>query len=79
MFTLDQLDEINLLARFRLDSTHEGLKIHSSAPRTVIEAAGRLYKKGFVTQEDGGYLTNRGVHAAEHVHAILSLLSEKNQ
>ncbi len=76
MLTQDQLDEINLLTQFNLESIQEGLKIHSSAQRTVVAAAERLFKKGMISQSDGGYLTHRGIHAAEHAHAMLTILSE---
>jgi len=34
----------------------------------------RLYKKGLVTQEDGGYLTSLGQEAAEFAQGLLSIL-----
>lgn len=75
MFTKDQLDELNLLARFRLDSLQEGLKIHSSAAPEVVRAAQRLFDKGLITQPDGGYLTNSGINTAMHVQTLLSILT----
>lgn len=76
MFTQDQLDEVNLLTQFNLDSTQEGIKIHSTAPQAVIAATQRLFDKGMISQFDGGYLTHRGLHAAEHAQSMLSILSE---
>ena len=40
-----------------------------------IAATKRLYDKGLVTQEDGGYLTNLGHEAAEQAQTVLNLLN----
>lgn len=76
MFIQDHLDEINLLGQFNLDSTQEGVKVHSTAPSAMTSAAQRLFDKGMITLPDGGYLTHRGIHAAEHAQAMVSILSE---
>lgn len=68
------VEELSLLARFNLDSTQEGIKIHSNAEPEVISAAQRLFDKGLITQADGGYLTNLGLSAAEHAQALLQIL-----
>ena len=67
-------DEINILARYNLKTTQEGLKIHSSAEPTVIEAAQRLFDKDLITQADGGYLTPLGRKAAEHAQNLLLII-----
>jgi uncharacterized protein (TIGR02647 family) len=67
-------DEINILARYNLKTTQEGLKIHSSAESTVIEAAQRLFDKDLITQADGGYLTPLGRKAAEHAQNLLLII-----
>jgi uncharacterized protein (TIGR02647 family) len=72
--TQAQLDEINLLTRYNLNTLQEGLKIHSSAEASVIGAVKRLHHKGLVTQADGGYLTPLGITAAEHAQALLQIL-----
>lgn len=75
-FTSDHLAEMNLLSLFNLSSINEGIKVHShSASPEAIAAAGRLHKKGLITQKDGGYLTSLGSEAAEHAQRLLSVLS----
>lgn len=74
-FTQDILDELNILIRFKLTTTQEGLKVHKTAVPEVIAATSRLYHKGLITLDDGGYLTTLGHEAAEHAHALLDLLS----
>ena len=74
-FTQENLDEINMLIRYKLTTTQEGIKVHKTAAPATIEATRRLHKKGLVTLEDGGYLTALGHEAAEQAHAILGLLN----
>lgn len=74
-YTQDIVDELNILVRFNLTTTLEGIKVHKTAAPEVIAATVRLYNKGLVSQEDGGYLTNMGHEAAEHAHALLDLLN----
>lgn len=68
------IEELNLLSLFNLDSIQEGIKIHHEAGADKVEAAQRLFEKGIITQVDGGYLTNLGIEAAEHAHALINLL-----
>ncbi len=68
------VEELNILARYNLDSTQEGLKIHSSAEPSVIEATQRLFDKGLISQIDGGYLTSLGQKAAEYGQKLLQIL-----
>lgn len=75
-FTPDVLDELQVLTLFNLDTTQEGIKVHSSADPAVIEATQRLHAKGLITLADGGYLTELGVQVAEHVQALLTILCE---
>ena len=75
-FSEQQLEEIHCLALFDLNNTHEGLKIHQSANNNTIGAAKRLYKKGLITQDDGGYLTPLGQEAAEFMHGLRSILRD---
>ena len=65
-YTQSIVDELKILGHFNLDSTQEGVKIHSSAEPETIAAAQRLYDRGLTTQPDGGYLTSLGMTAAEH-------------
>lgn len=69
------VDELNVLALFDVSNGQEGLKVHSSASDESIEATNRLYDKGLITQKDGGYLTDLGLDAAEHVQSLLTILS----
>lgn len=75
LFNKDIVEEMNLLKQFPLESTQAGLKVHSDAAPEAIEAMKRLFTKGLVTQEDGGYLTNHGIETAEQVQSILRVLA----
>jgi len=74
-FTPDLIDEVNILAKYNLETTLEGIKVHKTAEESVIQATSRLYDKGLVTQQDGGYLTDLGREVAEHVQAALTILT----
>ncbi|MCK4842414.1 MAG: TIGR02647 family protein [Methylococcales bacterium] len=74
-FTDELVEEIKVLAHFNLESHQEGIKVHGSAKSEVIDATGRLFKKGLVSQEDGGYLTDLGIEAAEHAQSVLTILT----
>lgn len=76
-YTPDIIEELRLLARFNLDTSQEGIKVHSTAEAPVIEAAQRLHVKGLITQADGGYLTILGRTAAEHTQSVLQILDVK--
>ena len=67
-------NEINILSQFNLNTTLEGVKVHSSAGPEAIAAAQRLYEKGLTSQADGGYLTELGRNAAEHTQNLLLIL-----
>ena len=71
------IDEIEVLLRYNLDTTYEGIKIHHDASEALREAAKRLFEKGLITQDDGGYLTDLGHEAAEHTQAAISILLPK--
>lgn len=73
-FAAETTAELEFLARFDLGSLQSGIKVHHEAPTEVIAAAERLFAKGMITQTDGGYLTDRGVEAAEAVDRALRLL-----
>ena len=74
-YTQDIVDEINILVRYNLSTTQEGIKVHKTAAPEVIAATKRLYDKGLVTREYGGYLTSMGHEAAEQAKTVLSLLN----
>ncbi len=68
-------DEIQFLNQFDLQSMHQGIKVHSSASSSMQQACQRLHQKGLIDQADGGYLTHRGVVAAQHAKTLLQTLS----
>lgn len=75
---LDQeiLEEMNVLSCYDLDSLQKGIKVHSSANESKIAATNRLFEKGLVSQEDGGYLTDRGHTAVEHLQHLSGILNQ---
>ena len=76
LYKQDLVDELNLLVRYNLNTTLEGLKIHrSTAAPEIVAAAKRLHDKGLVTQDDGGYLTTMGHEAAEMAQVLFNLLN----
>ena len=74
-FNKDVIEEMNLLKQFPLESTQAGLKVHSDAAPEAIEAMKRLFTKGLVTQNDGGYLTAHGTEVSEQVQNVIRVLS----
>lgn len=66
--------EIRLLSQFNLASTQEGVKVHGNADPQLINAAQRLFAKGVITQQDGGYLTDLGIELTEHLQKALIIL-----
>jgi uncharacterized protein (TIGR02647 family) len=74
-FTEDNFAELNLLLLYKLTTTQEGIKVHKNADLATREAAKRMYDKGLVTLEDGGYLTTIGHEAAELAHTLFGLLN----
>ncbi|HIF50633.1 MAG TPA: TIGR02647 family protein [Thiotrichaceae bacterium] len=77
MYTNEKLEEIKLLDQFDLGSTSSGLKIHThEASEETIAAAARLFEKGLTNHVDGGYLTDRGIEAANHAQSLMRLLSD---
>ncbi len=74
-FTPDIVDELNILVRYNLNTTLEGIKVHKTAAPAIIAATLRLHEKGLISQKDGGYLTNLGREAAEQAQAVLDLLN----
>ena len=78
-FSQEQMAEMDILIHYNLDSTQQGIKVHSEANRNQIEAVQRLFDKGLVTQIDGGYLTDLGRKAAEHAQALILMLAPHHQ
>lgn len=75
-YTQEIVDELNVLVRYNLATTQEGIKVHAhTANPATIAATHRLFAKGLITQDDGGYLTHLGHEAAEQAQMLLSLLN----
>lgn len=75
-FSPEHLAELNLLALFDSQSQQAGIKVHShqAAPEAVA-AAERLFRKGLITQNDGGYLTSLGSETVEYTQKLMGILS----
>ena len=78
-YTQDQMAEIDILIRYNLQTTQQGIKVHSNANLEQVQAVQRLFDKGLVTAVDGGYLTDLGRKAAEHAQALLLILAPHQQ
>ncbi|MDP3875665.1 MAG: TIGR02647 family protein [Methylobacter sp.] len=74
-YTQNIVDELNILARYNLATTQEGIKVHKTATPETIAATHRLFEKGLISQDDGGYLTNLGIETAKQAQAVLDILS----
>ncbi|MDH5611888.1 MAG: TIGR02647 family protein [Gammaproteobacteria bacterium] len=74
-YSPEQIQELNVLIRYNLESTQQGIKVHGSASPDTIEAVKRLHEKGLITQVDGGYLTDLGRTAAEHAQTLVLMLA----
>jgi uncharacterized protein (TIGR02647 family) len=74
-YTPDLVEELNILVLYNLSTTQEGIKVHKTAAPEAIAATKRLYDKGLLTQEDGGYLTSMGHEAAEQAQTVLNLIN----
>jgi len=77
----DTLEEMQLLLKFvespKHPGTQSGIKVHSSASQSHKTAAQRLFNKGLISQKDGGYLTDRGIEAADHCQHLSALLTTR--
>ncbi|MCP1624028.1 TIGR02647 family protein [Pseudomonas nitroreducens] len=73
-FTKEMVEELDLLALYDLENSQAGLKVHHDASAQAVAAAGRLHAKGLIDKQDGGYLTNLGLDAAEHAQVLLGIL-----
>lgn len=74
-YSPEQMHELDVLIRYNLESTQQGIKVHRNANPEMIEAVKRLHQKGMITQVDGGYLTDMGRSAAEHAQTLLLMLA----
>ena len=78
-YSEEQIAEMDILIHYNLESSLQGIKVHSDANTVQIEAVQRLFDKGLVTQVDGGYLTDLGRTAAEHAQALILMLAPHHQ
>jgi len=78
-YSEEQIAEMDILIHYNLESSLQGIKVHSDANTLQIEAVQRLFDKGLVTQVDGGYLTDLGRTAAEHAQALILMLAPHHQ
>lgn len=76
-FVPELIAELEILALYNLNNHQEGLKVHRTATAEAQAAVARLYQKGLVSAEDGGYLSSLGLDAAEHAQALLMILEEE--
>ena len=77
-FSKEQIAEIDILVRYNLETTQQGIKVHSNAGKEHVDAVERLFEKGLVTHIDGGYLTDLGRSAAEHAQALILMLAPQS-
>ena len=77
-FSKEQIAEIDILVRYNLETTQQGIKVHSNAGEEHVDAVERLFEKGLVTHIDGGYLTDLGRSAAEHAQALILILAPQS-
>jgi len=74
-YTPDNLAELDVLMLFNPSTRLEGIKIHKTAKPSVISAASRLFERGLITNNDGGYLTELGSQAADHAQSLFTMLN----
>jgi uncharacterized protein (TIGR02647 family) len=73
--TTELIDEIKILALYNASTSQEGIKVHASAEPSAIAATTRLFEKGLISQNDGGYLTDSGIEVSEHTQAVVRILN----
>lgn len=78
-YSPEQIQELDILIRYNLESSQQGIKVHGTAGPDSIDAVKRLFEKGMITAVDGGYLTDMGRTAAEHAQTLLLMLAPCNE
>lgn len=73
-FDQSDLDQLNLLLQYDLDSLSSGIKVHSNAKPELVLAAHRLFEKKLCTHPDGGFLTDQGIEMAQQLGTIRNIL-----
>lgn len=77
MLNQQLLDELSVLSLFNQHTSQEGIKVHShQASDADISATKRLFDKGLITQDDGGYLTSLGIDAVEALQDLIGMLKQ---
>jgi uncharacterized protein (TIGR02647 family) len=76
-YTPENRAELEVLMLYQSATNLDGIKIHKTADPAVIAAAERLFEGSFITQIDGGYLTQLGSMAAEHAHLLFDMLNAR--
>lgn len=71
----ETIQELEILAGLDLTTTMTGIKVHKDAEPAMIATIERLHGKRLMTQSDGGYLTDLGREAAEHIQSAMTILS----
>lgn len=69
------INELEVLMCYSLDTTQEGIKVHHTAGPERIEAVASLFQKGLITQKDGGYLTDLGLEAVDHLQRAINIIT----
>ncbi|MCP4472252.1 MAG: TIGR02647 family protein [Gammaproteobacteria bacterium] len=77
-YSPQNLAALEVLMQFSSPTGLEGIKIHKTAAPELISAAKYLFEGGFITQVDGGYLTQLGIETTEHAHSLFYLLNSGN-
>ncbi|WP_438863421.1 TIGR02647 family protein [Neptunicella sp.] len=70
IFNQAMIDELNLILKFPVDSMLQGIKVHHDAEPDTVAACKRLFDKGIIDQQDGGYLTDLGRDLIEHAKIL---------
>ena len=71
----DFVNELKILACFDPANMSLGIKLRSDMSDELCQAAVRLHQQGLISAEDGGYLTDLGIHCAEHLQTALRILN----
>jgi len=78
-YTQENLAELNVLMLYNPATRLEGIKIHKTADASVISAAQRLFERGFITNVDGGYLTELGGQAVDYAQSLFTMLNAHSE
>ncbi len=75
LLTAELAQELSILSLFNEANGQEGIKVHGhTASEGDLAATARLFHKGLISQEDGGYLTSLGRDAVERLQDLLLML-----